>query len=125
MAGNLNHNVMVNGTLASSAATADQIILTYTVSAGMTLYLSYFEANVRLTTFATTATNFGALSLAVNGIKKLTFTVLAGQGVLASPMYAEFPDALPLQAGDVVTAVCTPSGVTPFTWEANIGGFEK
>jgi ribosomal protein L30E len=124
MAGVLNGNILATGALASSAGTADQVILTYTVPAGKTFYLSYFEANVKLTTFATTATDFGPVSLRQNGVKKLTF-MNAGPGVLNAPVYVELPDALPFQAGDVLTVVCTPTAVTPFTWEANIAGFEK
>lgn len=125
MAGTLNGNVLIPGTLVSTATTADQTILTYTVTANKTLFLSFFEANVKLTTYANTATDFGALSLRVNGTKRMTFTVLCGLGTLTCPVYAEFPDALPYQAGDVITVVCTPSAATSMTWEANIGGFEK
>ena len=118
-----NQNVLVAGTLASSAATADQVILTYTVPAMETLRLEYLEANVKLTTFLATATDFGSLSLRVNGAKVITFSVVAGPGVLNTPLYLDLPESLPYQAGDVLTVVCTPSGVTPFTWEANIAGY--
>ena len=122
MTGTLNDNVLKTGTLASTANTADQEILTYTVPAGKTFFLSYIEANVRLTTFATTATNFGPVSFRRNGTKLLTF-ICAGPGVLNSPVYVELPDALPFQAGDVLTVVTTPSAATAFTWESNIAGF--
>ena len=118
----VNQNVLVTGALASSAVTADQVILTYTVPVGFTLNLSYFEANVKLTTFAATATDFGLLSMRVNGNKVQTFMV-AGPGVLNAPIYFEAPDALPFQAGDVLTFVCTPSAITPFSWEANMSGY--
>jgi hypothetical protein len=123
-----NQNVLVAATLNTSAATADQLILTYTVPTTpipRVLWLEYIEANVMLTTFLATATAFGTLSLRVNGTKVLTFTVIAGQGVLATPLYVDIPDPIPYQAGDVLTMVCTPSGVTPFTWEANLVGYLK
>lgn len=120
-----NQNVLVAATLNTSAATADQIILTYTVPTAKTLWLEYLEANVMLTTFAVTATQFGTLSFRVNGNKVQTFTVIAGPGVLNTPLYIDLQDPLPFQAGDVLTIVCTPSGVTPFTWEANIAGYLK
>ena len=120
-----NNNVLVAGTLASSAVTANQVILTYTVPANKTLWLQYLEANVKLTTFATTATDFGSLSFRVNGVALNTFTVIAGPGVLNTPLYIEVQDSLPFAAGDVITVVCTPSAVTPFTWEANIAGYLK
>src|SRR5438132_14335127 len=56
-------NVLKTGTLVSTATTADQVLVTYTVTAGKTLYLSYFDYTARLTTYAATATNFGNCSL--------------------------------------------------------------
>ena len=120
-----NQNVLVAGTLASSAVTANQVILTYTVPAGKTLWFQFLEANVMLTTFATTATAFGVIGLQVNGLLRSNFTVVAGPGVLNTPLYLEVQDSIPFQAGDVLTVVCTPSAVTPFTWEANIAGYLK
>lgn len=121
--------VLKSGTLASSAVTADQVILSYIVSPGKKFCLSYLEANVRLTTFATTATNFGVISLeAPSGTKRMTFTVVAGPGVLNSPIYAEFPEALTIIGNSdgttLVRVVCTPSAATAFTWDANLGGYE-
>lgn len=120
-----NNNVFVTGTLATSAVTANQVILTYTVPAGKTFWWDYFEANAMLTTFAATATAFGTLSIRQNGNPLFTFNVLAGPGILTSPIYGEFTDSMPFQAGDVLTIVCTPSAVTPFTWEGNISGYTK
>jgi hypothetical protein len=117
----LNQNAFATGTLASSAVTADQVILTYTVPAGQPFWLGLIEANVRLTTFATTATNFGTCSFQQNGVKRGTF-MMAGPGVLNSPLYLELPEPLPFQAGDILTVVCTPSAVTAFTWEATLIG---
>lgn len=120
----VNTNVNKTGSLATTANTANQEILTYTVPAGSTLALQYFEANVRLTTFATTATNFGTLSLRRNGTALQTF-MAAGPGVLNSPVYMELPDPLLFQAGDVITVVCTPGAATGYTWESNICGWLK
>ena len=120
-----NGNVFMPGSLASTAVTADQVILTYTVPAGKTLWLQYIEANVKLTTFASAATDFGAVSFRVNGIKMITFVVVAGLGVLGSPLYVGISDSMPFQAGDVLTMVCTPSAITPFTWGSNLVGYLK
>ncbi|MCJ7608162.1 hypothetical protein MUP00_00630 [Candidatus Bathyarchaeota archaeon] len=56
-------NVLKTGNLVTTAITADQAILTYTVTSGKTLYLQYLDVTARLTTYATTATLFGAASL--------------------------------------------------------------
>lgn len=118
-------NACTSGTLASSATTADQTIVTYTVTAGKTFFLGTLLLNARLTTFATTATNFGVASLMVNGSKIVTFSVIAGPGVLNSPIFMEPGWALTFAAGDVVKVVCTPAAVTGFTWDASLIGFEQ
>lgn len=120
-----NNNVLLAGTLNTTANTANQTILTYTVTAGKVLWLEYVEANVKLTTFATTATDFGTLSLLVDNVAKQTFTVVCGPGVLNTPLYIDIQDPLPFQPGTVIKVVCTPSAATAFTWEANIAGYEK
>lgn len=118
-------NACKSGTLASTANTANQVIATYTVTAGKTLFLQYLCANVRLTTFAATATNFGTVSLLVNDVATLTWTVVAGPGVLNSPLYMELPLTIPFQVGTVLKVVCTPSAATAFTWDASLCGIEQ
>lgn len=118
-----NNNVLVGGTLNTTAVTANQIILTYTVPPNKTFYFQYLEINVMLTTFAQTATAFGVAKLFQNGLPLSVFTVVAGPGVLNTPLYVQMSDSVPFQSGDVLTVVCTPSAVTPFTWEANLAGY--
>lgn len=118
----VNQNIIKTGALTSTATTADQSILSYTVGAGKTFQLGFLQANVKLTTFATTATDFGFLSLRQNGVKIATF-MMCGPGTLSNPIVMEF-DSLPFQAGDVITVVCTPGAVTSYTWEANLAGYE-
>lgn len=116
--------VMKTGTLISTLVTADQVILTYTVTSGKTLYLQYFDFSARLTAFAATATNFGTLSLESPAATKLaTYDVFhAGNGEQRGILFAE---PLPVAAGVVIRVVCTPSAVTSMTWRANFGGYEK
>ena len=116
-------NVGVNGQLASTTATADQVILTYTVPAQKTFNLEYFTANVKLTTFAATATDFGVIKFKVNGVTLWSWMAAGPQGVMQANPYAEFPDELPYAAGDVITITASPTAVTPFSWEDNLGGW--
>lgn len=117
--------VMKTGTLASSAVTADQVILTYTVTSGKTFYLEYFDIACRLTTFAATATNFGNASLESPASTKLYTQMISGTGVVTTPIGTTFSEPIPISAGTVIRVVCTPSAVTAFTWIANFGGYEK
>lgn len=121
----VNSNMFKGGSLASTANTADQTIVTYTVPDGKTLYLTVLGLNARLTTYAATATSFGAASVTLNGTKIMTFSVLAGPGQMANPIHFEFPVPMPFQAGDILAIVCTPSAATAFTWGANFAGFLK
>jgi hypothetical protein len=120
--------ILKTGTLASTTATADQVILSFPVAPGKKFVLGYLEANVRLTTFATTATYFGTVSLEAPSGKKLQTFMCAGPGVLNAPVYVELPEPETIIGNSdgttVVRIVCTPSATTPFTWEGNIGGYE-
>ena len=112
------------GALVTTAATADQVIATYTVTAGKTLYLLGASVSVRLTTYATTATNFGFASLELPSGAKINTQDMAHAGVIWPPPSLLFPEPLPVAAGTVVRWVCTPSGTTSFTWRGNLWGYE-
>lgn len=117
----VNSNVYGTGVLASSAVTADQVIATYTVTANRVFQLTFLEIAAKLTTYAGTATDFGTASFRVNGLKKFTWQIVgAGYGTT----YLDMAESLPFASGDVLSIVCTPSAVTPFSWEANFGGTE-
>ena len=113
------------GSLVSTATTADQVICTYTVTAGKTLYLLGFDVGVRLTTIASTATTFGTASLENPSGTKLMTRILAGAGVTAPPPYCNYTEPLPIAAGTVIRIVCTPAAATSYTWQGNIWGYEK
>ena len=117
-------NVMRTGALVTTAVTADQVILTYTVTAGKTLYLTYFVVSARLTTFATTATNFGLASLESPAATKLITAMNSGAGITDLPPFT-FSEPIPIAAGTVIRVVCTPGATTSYTWQANFGGYEK
>jgi hypothetical protein len=117
-------NVMKTGTLASSATTADQVILTYTVTAGKTLYLEYVDFWARLTTFAATATLFGSVSIESPAGTKLYTMDIAHAGNNGNYLL-NFTEPIAIAAGVVVRVVCTPAAATAFTWRANFGGYEK
>jgi hypothetical protein len=115
---------MKTGSLVTTAATADQVILTYTVTAGKGFYLEYFRVDTRLTTFATTATYFGMASLENPSGSKLITQMQAGAGITNMPPLV-FTEPVPIAAGTVIRVVCTPSSTTSYTWQANLGGYEK
>jgi hypothetical protein len=112
------------GSLASSATTADQVLVTYTVTSGKTFYIAYFDFTARLTTYAATATYFGLCSLeSPAGTKRFTM-MLANTGA-TTPVDATLAEPLPIASGVVVRLVCTPSAATAFTFQGNLIGYEK
>lgn len=116
--------VLKTGSLATSATTADQVVLTYTVTAGKTLYLTGYSLQARLTTFAATATLFGQAYLETpSGTKGQTFD-LSGPGTCLIDTVT-FAEPLPIAAGQVVRIVCTPAATTGMTWKANLSGYER
>lgn len=119
--------VMKTGSLATTAATADQIVLTYTVSAGKTFYLQYFDLSVRLTTFSSVLalSDFGDVSLESPAGTKLYTERIQVQNTLLTPIAQQLQEPLPILSGAVIRVVCTPATATGFTWRANFGGYEK
>jgi hypothetical protein len=117
--------VMKTGNLVTTATTADQVILTYTVTSGKTFYLEYVDVTARLTTYATTATNFGNASLESPSGTKLATALIANAGTVFPPYALRFSEPIPIASGTVIRVVCTPAATTSFTWQANFGGWEK
>jgi hypothetical protein len=116
--------VMKTGSLISTLVTADQVILTYTVTAGKTFYLQYFDIVARLTAYAATATNFGTASLENPSGTKLYTAIIANAGAIL-PVGQTLTEPIPIAAGTVIRIVCTPSAITSMTWQGNLGGYEK
>src|ERR1700676_3224978 len=119
-------NVMKTGSLVTTAVTADQVVLTYTVTAGKTFYLQYVDFNCRLTLYSNTSVLFGAISLDnPSGTKLITELAMAQSGGFPAPYDLQFAEPIPIAAGTVIRVVCTPAATTSFTWQANFGGYEK
>jgi hypothetical protein len=116
--------VMKTGSLVTTAVTADQVILTYTVTSGKTFYLCYVDCIARLTTYATTATNFGTFSLETPGGTKVYTGPMFNAGAF-NPTRIEIAEGIPIPASTVIRVVCTPAATTSYTWWANFGGYEK
>ncbi len=115
--------VMKTGALTSSAGTADQVILTYTVTSLKTFYLQAFQCEARLTSYATTATLFGSFSLETPSGTKVFTQDIANAGVI-TPQGVTFTEPVPIAAGVVVRLVCTPAASTSFAWSGNLAGYE-
>ena len=118
-------NVLKTGTLTTTAVTADQVVLTYTVTAGKTFYLQYVRFDTRLTTLPgnNNPIDMGSISLETpSGTKVITHEMIHPNYVLP-PL--ELAEPIPIAAGVVIRVVCTPAAATSTIWRANFGGYEK
>lgn len=116
-------NVMTPGSLVTTATTADQVALTYTVTSGKTLFLQSFETGATRTTFATTTVEFGTCSLESPAGTKLWTQDLTGPGQAMA--VRAFAEPLVFASGTVVRIVCTPAATNSQTWLSNFIGYEK
>jgi len=113
------------GTVVTTTTTADQVVLTYTVTAAKTFFLTYIAVNAYRTTLPG---NVNPLFLG-----NISLESPAGTKLLTWPMF-HAPDnggfVLPIDedfwilASTVVRIVVTPSAATSTTWRANFGGYE-
>jgi len=118
--------VLKTGTLVTTATTADQVILTYTVTAGKTLWLEYYGYDTRLTILSATASILGTASLEMpSGTKVFTSTETNPTTSQTGMRIVTFSEPIPVTAGTVIRVVCTPAANTSMTWIANFGGYES
>ncbi len=117
--------VFKTGILVTAAITADQVILTYTVTAGKTFWLEYYGYDVRLTVVSATASILGTMSLEIPaGTKAFTSTETNPTTSQTGMRILTFSEPVPVPAGTVIRVVATPAAVTSMTWVANFGGYE-
>lgn len=111
------------GTLVTIATTADQVILTYTVTLGKTFYLEGFDWAVGKTALDHADGDYGLVSLENPlGLKLQTWFA---RGAGTDSFSRSLPEPLPIPSGTVIRLVVTPSVATSLTWVANLIGYEK
>ena len=114
--------VMLTGNYQSVSTTANQVILTYTVTAGHTFFMEYFAFRGTPYAPATNAASGMASLESPAGVKLYTIRCVEGDG---GPNGQTLSEPIPFPAGTVVRVVCTPISATQVTWFANFGGFER
>src|ERR1700682_609226 len=118
-------NVLKTGTITTTTTTADQVVLTYTVTAGKTFYLEYITFAHRLSALSgnNNPTLLGTISLETpSGTKVHTYDAIHPNYIIPGPVIGE---PIPIAAGTVIRVVCTPAATASTIWRANFGGYEK
>jgi hypothetical protein len=119
-------NRLLTGSITTTAVTADQVILTRTVTGGTTFYLEYVCFNVRLTALSATASILGAASLETpSGTKVYTDTYVNPTTSHIEPNCVYFGEPIAVAASVVVRCVTTPAATTSMLWFCNFGGYER
>lgn len=119
-------NILKTGSITTTAVTADQVVLTYTVTGGKTFYVEYVCFNVRLTTLSATASILGTESLETpSGTKVYTDTYTNPTTSHIEPNCVYFGEPIAVAAAAVIRCVTTPAATTSMLWLCNFGGYEK
>jgi hypothetical protein len=117
--------VMQTGVLVSVATTANQVILTYTVTAAKSFILAYLAINAYRTTLPgnTNPIFLGNVSLESPAATKL-FTWPMFHAPNNGGLVLPTDEDLWFPASTVIRVVVTPAAATSTTWRANFGGYE-
>jgi hypothetical protein len=120
-------NVLKTGTLVTTATTANQVVLTYTVTGGTTFFVEYVDLSGAQTTPAGgTSIVLGTISLETpSGTKTITRRFIGGGSTVTDTMTIPFAEPIPVAAGVVIRVVVTPNAASSMTWLANFGGYER
>jgi len=119
-------NVFLTSTLVTTATTADQVVLTYTVTVGKTLYLENFSLQGYVTSITTSSANLGTISVETpSGTKVWTQQMMNGSNGVGMTSGERYSEAVPIPSGTVIRVVVTPAAATSFTWRASLYGYEK
>ncbi len=117
--------ILRTNTIVTTAVTADQVVLTYTVTIGKTLWLAYYAYDTRLTVLSATASILGTMSLELpSGTKGFTSSETNPTTSQTAMRILNFSEPIPVTSGTTVRVVCTPAAVTSMTWIGNLGGYE-
>lgn len=117
--------VLKSNQLTTTAVTANQVVLTYTVTALKTMFLEYLDLQARLTAVSATASILGTIALRIGGVVVYQADFVNPTTSDVCPIDLSFAEPLPIAAGTVIDIVVTPAAVTSMKWTGNFGGFEK
>lgn len=119
--------VLKTGQLTTTTITANQTVLTYTVTAGKTFYLEYVSFSGRLTAVSATASILGTAIIQVAGVTAYTETFVnpttSDSG--SQRVVLMFTEPIPISSATIISVLTTPAATTSMLWTANFGGYEK
>ena|ERR1700676_792801 len=117
-------NVLKTGALVTTAVTANQVVLTYTVTAAKIFFVQYLTLAGYETAQPGNANpiDLGLISLQISGVTDISVEFFHPK---AADFILTWAEPLPIVAGTVVRVVVTPVIATSITWRGNFGGYER
>lgn len=117
--------ILKTNELTTTLITANQVVLTYTVTANKVFYLQYLSTHGSLSVVPGNSNpiDLGNISLETpSGTKIIHYHLLYPRDLYRVISFAE---PIPVASGVVISVVCTPSSTSGMSWIANLGGYEK
>lgn len=118
-------NILKTAAITTTSATAGQVILTYTVTAGKTFFLQYIAMGAYL---SSQPGNSNPINLGTASMETPSGTIVV-QSERFHPKISDFvltfPQAIPIASGVVIRVTADPSSTSSTVWEANFGGYER
>lgn len=111
--------------LTTTAVTANQVVLTYTVTALKTFFMQYFSFSARLTAASATASVLGTIGIRIGGTLVYTAEFVNPTNGASERERVTLSEPVPIAAGTIVDIVVTPAVATSIKWTGNFGGYEK
>lgn len=117
-------DIVLYGTLTTSATTANQVVVTHTVTAGKTFYLCGFSLNKVASAAGAISAAGGRMALQANGAD-IDQSAAPASATAVIDWVRQYSVAFPIAtAGQVVRLVVTPSANTSTVWAGRLIGIE-
>lgn len=119
-------SVLKTGSKETSDTDANQVVFSYTVTSGKTLYLQYFSLQARRLNTSATASILGEASIELpSGTKVFTQTMThPSDSITQIPAVVSFSEPVQVPSGTVIRIVASPATANNVLWIGNIGGYE-
>lgn len=118
-------NILKTAVLVTTATTANQAILSYTVTNGKTLFLQLATLIAGLTAASATGSLLGTVQITIGGTVVYTTDFRNPTISMTEREQLVFAEPIPIAAAVPIVVQVTPSAVTSMRWVANLSGYEK
>ncbi len=117
--------VMKTNAIATTTTTAEQVVLSHTVTTGKTFYLEAVSVEAYLSSASTVARRLGNVFLEEFSSSPIMMWGMWNNTVsIVDRATHTFSEPVPFTSGNTLFAVCSPTSGTSTTWRVNFIGYE-